>query len=203
MERIEAEGQKYLDEVIGYLADPLDFAVDRECGVANLMADALRERMKAEMALVAGGQPITGPLAAGPLRRGTLWDACNSTANPARVRLSGEQVQHLIARGLDPVFAVERTRQQRGRPRGLFHLSGAEVRNGALFVQGEPLDPLREYWVAGTDWEFEPYGGYAPKEWALRPEYNMPFIMRDVIEDYLAHGRPVSVIMGRLENAAT
>lgn len=201
-ERIEAEGQEYLNVVIGHLAEPLDFATDRECGVANLAADALRARMKAEIALVAGGHPITGPLPVGPLRRGTLWDVSNSTANPARVELTGERLRQLIARGLDPVYAAERPRQQRGVPRGLLHLSGAVIRDGVLLAQGEPVDPQRVYSVAGTDWEFEPYGGYAPAEWALRPEYDMPFIMREVIEDYLADGEPVRVMMGRLEIAA-
>lgn len=202
VERIEAEGQAYLDEVIGYLAEPLDFATDRECGVANLTADALRDRMKTEMAVVAAGQSITGPLDAGPLRRGALWDVCSSTANPARVRLTGEQLRWLVARGLDPLYAGEQPRPLRGAPRGLFHLSGAEVRDGVLLINGEPVDPQRVYSVAGTDWEFEPYGGYTPKEWALQPEYDMPFIVREVVEDYLAGREPVSVTMGRLEIAA-
>ena len=33
---IEAEGQRFLAEVIGELVRPLDFAADRECGVADL-----------------------------------------------------------------------------------------------------------------------------------------------------------------------
>jgi 2',3'-cyclic-nucleotide 2'-phosphodiesterase (5'-nucleotidase family) len=45
---IEAEVEGYLDEVIGELVAPLDFATDRECGVANLLADALRQRMDAD-----------------------------------------------------------------------------------------------------------------------------------------------------------
>ena len=200
-ERIEAEGQAYLDEVIGYLAEPLDFAADRECAVANLIADALRDRMKAELAVVAAGQ-ATGALPAGPLRRGALWDVSTSTANPGRVNLSGEQLRQLVARGLDPVFAAERPRQQRGAPRGLFHLSGAVMQDGTLLVQGEPVDPNRVYSVAGTDWEFEPYGGYAPAEWGLQPEYDMPYIIREVMEDYFARVGPAQVTMGRLKVAA-
>ncbi|KPV52889.1 hypothetical protein SE17_12790 [Kouleothrix aurantiaca] len=45
--RLEDEVAQFLSEPIGELAAPLDFAADRECGVGNLMADALRERFPA------------------------------------------------------------------------------------------------------------------------------------------------------------
>ena len=54
---VEAEGERYLDEVVGFLAEPLDFAPDRECGVANLMADVLLERMAAEVSSWPRGRP--------------------------------------------------------------------------------------------------------------------------------------------------
>lgn len=197
-ERIEAAGRAYLNEVIGELAEPLNYAVDRECGVVNLMADVLRERMQAELAVVAAGQAFTGPLPAGPLRRGALWEVCNSTANPALVELTGEQLGLLLAKGLNPAFAAEQTRPLRGHPRGLFHISGGTIREGLLFIGDAPLDPQRTYRVAGSDWEFERYGGYAPQEWALQPQYDMPKILREAVEDYLAGRGPVSVATGRL-----
>lgn len=36
---IEAEIESFLDEIVGELSEPLNFATDSECGVANLMAD--------------------------------------------------------------------------------------------------------------------------------------------------------------------
>jgi hypothetical protein len=72
------------------------------------------------------------------------------------------------------------------------------VVKGALLVGGEAVDPEREYRVAGSDWEFEPYGGYAPKEWGLQPQYDVPTIMREALEEYLAGRPPVTVKMGRL-----
>ena len=72
------------------------------------------------------------------------------------------------------------------------------MRDGLLLVNGEPVDPERIYRVAGTDWEFEPYGGYAPKEWGLQPRYDVPTIMREAVEDYLRDRGPVTVTMGRL-----
>lgn len=195
---IEAEAARFLDQVIGELTEPLDFATDRECGVANLMADMLRARMQAEVGLVAAGQVFTGPLPGGPLKRLALWDVCSTPANPGVATLSGAQLAELIARGSDPAFAAERPRPLRGAARGLFHLSGATLRGGQLLVGGEPIDPAREYRVAASDWEFESYGGYAPAEWALDVRYEIPTILREALEDYLAGHQPLHVPMGRL-----
>jgi 2',3'-cyclic-nucleotide 2'-phosphodiesterase (5'-nucleotidase family) len=195
---IEAEGQCFLNEVIGELTEPLDFASDRECGVADLMADVLLDRMGAQVAVVAAGQAFTGPLPAGPFSRGVLWDVCSSTANPALVEMTGAQLAALVARGLDPAYAAERPRQLRGEARGLIHLSGACVREGRLIVGGQSLDPGQMVLVAGTDWEFEPYGGYADPAWGLHPKYDVPTILREALEEYVAARRTIHVAMGRL-----
>jgi 2',3'-cyclic-nucleotide 2'-phosphodiesterase (5'-nucleotidase family) len=199
---IEVEVAHFLDEVIGELAAPLDFASDHECGVGNLVADMLRERMDADVALVAVGQAFAGPLPSGPLKRITLWEMCSSPANPGVVALTGARLQELIARGLDPAYAAERPRQLRGAARGLLHLSGARIYDRQLMVGGQPIDPKCEYRVAGTDWEFEHYGGYAPREWGLQPHYNMPTILREALEEYLHNHRPIRVEMGRLGGTA-
>jgi len=62
---IEAEIERFLDEIVGELAEPLDFATDRECGVANLMADMLREHMEADVAIITASVAFTGPLPGG------------------------------------------------------------------------------------------------------------------------------------------
>ena len=195
---IEAEAQPFLDAVIGNLAAPLDYAIDRECGVGNLLADALRTRMQADVGVVAAGQTFSGPLPAGPLRRGVLWALCTSAANPGVATMSGAQLAALIERGLDSDFAAERPRQLRGQPRGLFHLSGASMRGGQLFVGEAPLDEARDYRVAGSDWELEAYGGYTPADWELEIQYDVPTIMREAVEDYLVGKNNLVVAMERI-----
>jgi len=195
---IEQEVERFLDEVIGELAQPLDFALDRECGVANLMADAIRERMRADVAVIVAGQAFTGPLPAGPLRRVTLWDVCPSSANPGVVTLTGKQLTALVTRGLDPDFATDRPRGLSGQARGLMHLSGASVRSGQLLAGGRPVEPDREYRVAGSDFEFEPMWGYVDADWDLHLSYEVPTILREVLEAYLAVHTPVRVTLGRL-----
>lgn len=196
--RAEAEAQHYLDEVIGRLAEPLDFAADRECGVADLMADVLLDRMRGQVAVVAAGQAFTGPLPSGALPRGVLWDVCSSTANPALVEMTGAQLAALVDKGLDAAYAAERPRQLRGAARGLLHLSGACIQEGRLIVGGQEIDLEQVYRVAGTDWEFEPYGGYADATWGLQPQYDVPTILREALEEYFAAHGPVRVTRGRL-----
>lgn len=196
---VEAEVAHLLGEVVGELAEPLDFATDRECGVGNLMADVLRARMGAEVGVIAVGHAWTGPLPAGPLTRLVLYDVCPSPANPGIVTLSGAQLMSLVVRGLDPALAAERPKQLRGEARGLLHVSGAAFRDGVLLVGEEPIDPTRQYRVAGSDWEFEPYGGYAEPKWELKPRYDVPVILREAVEEYLAQRGSISISRGRLE----
>ena len=195
---VEAEIARRMDEIIGELAEPLDFACDRECGVADLMADVLRERMDAEVALVAAGQAFSGPLPAGPLRRSILWDVCSSTANPGLVILSGAQLAGLVARGRAPDVITGRPQMLRGQERGWMHLSGATLHDGELWISGQPVDAERLYRVAGTDFEFEPYGGYVDPARKLAPRYEVPTILREALEDYLAIHKPIRVTQGRI-----
>lgn len=196
---IEREAEAFLAVVIGELAEPLDFAADRECGVGDLTADMLREHMGAEVGLVAAGQAFTGGLPAGPLARLALWDVCNSPANPGVATLTGTQLLALVRRGLDPEFAQERPRPMRGQARGLMHLSGAEVRDGRLLVGGVPVEAERTYRVAATDWELDTFGGYAADTWGLQPQYDVPTIVREALEEYLATHRPLRVTLGRVD----
>lgn len=201
VDAIEAEVERFLDVIIGDLAEPLDFAADRECGVADFMADVLRERMQAEVAIVAAGQAFSGPLSAGPLQRVTLWDVCSSSANPGVVTMTGAQLQQVVSHGLDPVFAADTTPgPMRGKARGLLHLSGACTHGGQLLIDNQPVEAEREYRVAGTDWELDTYGGYAEAQWELQPTYDMPIILREAVEDYLAIHKGVRITKGRLED---
>jgi 2',3'-cyclic-nucleotide 2'-phosphodiesterase (5'-nucleotidase family) len=200
---IEGEVTTYLDGVVGELAAPLDFSEERECGVGNLAADMLRGRMDADLAVVGATQAFTGPLPAGPLHRATLWDVCSSSANPGVVAMSGERLLAVVRRGLDPAFMAEKPRSLRGLARGPLHLSGAEIRGGQLLVGGQPVDPVRDYRVAGTDWELEPYGWLVEAVWGLRAHYDMPVIVREALEEYLADAGPVAVTLGRLDGPLT
>jgi 2',3'-cyclic-nucleotide 2'-phosphodiesterase (5'-nucleotidase family) len=169
-EAIEPEVEALLAEVIAELPAPLD----PEAG-ARLFADLLLERLGADVAIVVPGQAFTTGLPGGRISRGDLWRACDSSANPGTVTMSGAQLAAVLERGQNPEVAASTAQVLRGRPRGVLQVRGLD----------EP-DPKREYRVAGTDWELEPNGGLVEREWGLRPEYEFPTIVREVLEEHFA-----------------
>jgi len=199
VETIESEVERFMAEIVGELVQPLDYTPDRECDVANLMADALRDRFQADVGLLIVGHAFNGPLPAGRLSRVALWDACPSTANPGVATMTGAQLIAMVKRGLDPDRAAEMPHSLRGRARGPMHLSGASLRDGRLFVSEQPVDSGREYSVAASDYEFEPRFEYADAEWNLNPSYDVPIILREALEEYLAAHSPIRVESGRVQ----
>lgn len=202
---IEPELHAYLSEVVGELAEPLDHASDRECATASFMADVVRERLRADVGLAVAGLAFDGPLPSGSLRRGTLWEMCSSSGNPAATSMTGAQLRAVVARGLDPQLAADTSaRALRGKPRGLIHVSGAEVREGELLVSGRPVDLAQTYRVAGSDWELEPYGGLVDESWGLEVTYDLPTIMREAVEEHFARSgsatAPPPRLHGRLRS---
>jgi 2',3'-cyclic-nucleotide 2'-phosphodiesterase (5'-nucleotidase family) len=196
---IERDIEQKLNEVIGEVAEPLTWSEQAESGVANLMADALRSYMDADVALIEAGIAFVGPLPAGLLRRLTLWEICSAPANPAVVEMTGAQLALAIARGQDPAKAALRPRSHRGYVRGFLHISGASLRQGQLFIGSQVVEPERLYRVAASDWELDPENGYVDAAWGLQPMYDTHVILREVVEAYLQLASPVAVQMGRLE----
>lgn len=182
---LELEVDQSLQAVVGYLAEPLDLAFDRECRAAQVMAAALQAHMEAEVGLVTAGLAFQAPLPAGFLKRLTLWEACPSPAAPGKTQMSGAQLELLAQRGQDLVLAAQTPHALRGRARGLMHLSGASLRDGHLYVGEKPVEAERLYTVAATDWELGAVGGYVDPLWDLRITYDVRAILRDVIEGYL------------------
>lgn len=197
---IEFDVEQMLNDVITSLPEALDFSYERECSAGNLMADALRARTGAEVAIVEAGAAFTNSLPAGPLRRIALWEVCSSSANPGIVEMDGTQLLTIVERGLNPARAAEVTRINRGQPRGFLHISGAHMCNGQLFIGEHPVEPERIYKVGGSDWELGTYGGYAEATWGLHPTYEIQTILRDVVEEYLKDEPALPVKMGRLSS---
>jgi len=158
-----------LEEIVAHLDEPLD---------AQWVAEMVRERMGAEIALVTSAVVLDRPLPPGPLRRRDLWEACHSTANPAVTQLDGAQLAQMLERGSDPEFQRTTTRPLRGRPRGPLHVAG----------DASNLQPGRTYRVAATDFELEEFGSLVDPDWRLDVRYDFPTIIREAIEERLAAG---------------
>jgi len=195
--------------VVGELRDLIDTASDRECVAGNLLADALLVHTPgADMALVLAGHWKSG-LSAGPVTLGALNTAIRSTANPARVELTGEQILHFLHESLKPENAARKPSNLRGVALGWPHVAGITVQYvpnapDSLEVRlgGRLLNPNEKYLVVGTDLEFWNAPGY-PGYLAL-PEnqinLDVPTIIPEIMEDYLAQHSPLNApTLGRIQ----
>jgi 5'-nucleotidase len=198
----EDEIQALMAQPIAVLEAALDLDHFGECGVGNLAADALRERMGAEAAMVASGM-FHHSLPTGTVTLGDLDAACFSTANPCLTEVRGRQILTALERGLDPVICETRHHAYRGTPVGIPQISGMRVeydphaevgrRVRRVMVGEGPLDPDRPYRVAHTDAETMAEVGYLVLDEGQTTQYEVPTILREAIEDYLRRHSPLSV----------
>ncbi len=188
--------------VVGELREPIDFSTVQQCAAGNLMADALLERVKgAEIALTVAGHWRSG-LDAGALTLGSLNAAIRSSANPARTKVTGAQIIEFLRKSLNPENMARQLRPLRGVAVGMPHVAGMTMRYDPQtrdIVQARVgkklLQPEREYVIAATDLEFYDFVGYL----AISQEqigYEVPTIMPEVIEDYIARHSPLSAPVG-------
>ncbi len=196
----EQEVEEIMAQAIGDIAGPLDLDYFQECGLGNLAADALRDRMAAEVAMVSSGQ-FHRALAAGTLTLGQLDAACFSTANPWLSEVRGEQLLEALERGLNPAITQVKHPGYRGAPVGFPQISGLLVeydssatvrpRVRRVVVQGQLIEPDRLYRLAHTDAETMPEVGYLVLEDGQTLEHEVPTILREVIAEYVRQHSPV------------
>ncbi len=199
----EREAEELLARPLALLAGPLSLEPFAECGLGDLAADALRERMGAEAALLSGGLFQQG-LPGGRVTLGDLDAACSAPANPQLSRVRGEQIVAALEDALEPERMHSRLKAFRGAPLGLPMLSGLRVeadlaaekgaRVKAVSVGGQPLEGRRAYLLAHTDAEVKeenlPFG-YLRLEAGQLLRTEVPTILREALEEYLKAHSPV------------
>lgn len=196
----EHEAEALMAKPIGVLQAPLGLDHFQECGIGNLTADALRERLDADAAILSSGQ-LHQDLPSGTITLGQLDAACFSSANPGLTEVRGTQIVDALERGLDPAYYEHEHHGLRGTPVGIPQISGMVVeydpsaeagrRVQRVSVQGQPLDPDRLYRLAHTDAETLPEVGYLVLDADQRTQFEVPTIVREVIEDYVRQYSPV------------
>jgi 2',3'-cyclic-nucleotide 2'-phosphodiesterase (5'-nucleotidase family) len=192
--------EKLMSHIVGKTEFPIDLAFDRECAAGDLLADALVTRFAdAQFSIVLAGHWSAG-LPAGEITARALFSAIRSTANPARVELTGSQVVDLLKKALQPENAARELHALRGIPLGWPHVSGLELawdgRNVdtlEVFYNGVLLDPKQKYFVVGTDTEFSDGVDYLvlPDEFV---QFEIPTIIPEVLQDYLSRLSPLKHI---------
>lgn len=192
----QRRAQEMMDREIGRLDDSFGLAGDSECAAGNLLADALLERVPgAQISIVLGGHWQSG-LDSGRLSQGALFAANRSTANPAKLALTGLQIVHYLREALKPGNAARTLHSLRGGFVGTPHLAGVVVHcseNMAdieVELNGKPLEPDQKYIVASTDMEFSDWIGYLiiPEQ---DIEFEVPTIMPEVLQDYILRHSPL------------
>jgi 2',3'-cyclic-nucleotide 2'-phosphodiesterase (5'-nucleotidase family) len=197
----EHEAEAVAGRPVAVLAAPLDLDYESECAMGDLLADALRERMGAQVALVIGAHLHSG-LPAGMVTFGQVAQSSTSTANPQRTRVLGAQILAALEKGLDPEWSGQRIASFRGSPNGLPLVSGLEIdvdptrpvgrRVVAVRHGGSPLGPEDSVLVAHTDGETIRGMELLELEPGQETEGEVPTVIREVLEDYLRAHSPVA-----------
>jgi 2',3'-cyclic-nucleotide 2'-phosphodiesterase (5'-nucleotidase family) len=203
IQQAEQAAEQHLARSLATLHDPLPIDPLGESVLGNLAADALRERMQAEIAVLTGGL-FTAGLPAGTINLGQLDAACFTTANPQVSVMRGEQILAGLEYGISPEIMHLYLKMLRGAPVGLPQVSGLEIewdpdgpdgsRLRSVGVGGAPLDPQRMYRVAHTDAEVfreDTNFGYFHLEPGQLLRTEVPTILREAVEEYMQANEPV------------
>ncbi|HZY41587.1 MAG TPA: 5'-nucleotidase C-terminal domain-containing protein [Anaerolineae bacterium] len=198
IDRQRARVQTITARVIGRSTTPLDLAHDRPSPAGQLLAEALLDRMQGEIAVALSGQWTTG-LPAGEITVGALYAANRSSANPGRARLTGERILHFLREAMRPDNRSRTPKGLRGVPIGWPSVAGLRLQfdptvpdGFVAYVGSQPLQLDRTYVVAATDLEFSDIIGYLNLS-DSEVGYELPTIMPEVLEDYIATHSPLNV----------
>lgn len=197
---IQEEAERLMETPVGELRVPLALDHFDECPAGNFGADALREYMQAEAAILAAGLFHRG-LPGGTVTRGALDAACFSTANPTWTMVSGAQLREALERGLDPEISHFEHGGFRGTPIGLPQISGLQVwydpgaevgsRVKQVLINGSELQIDQAYKLAHTDAETIPQYSYLVLTGDEDQYVEVPTIIPEVLHTYLTRHRPL------------
>ncbi|MBI3998651.1 MAG: 5'-nucleotidase C-terminal domain-containing protein [Armatimonadetes bacterium] len=190
-------------EVIGRTAVLLDGeranVRSRETNLGNLIADALREFARTDVAIVNGGN-IRSSINEGPITLADVFRVLAFDNTVVTLQLTGAQLREALENGVSqveegsgrfPQVSGMSYVYERARPRGQ---RVVDVRVG-----GQPLDPARLYSMATNDFLADGGDGYAVFK-AGRQRRDTQVDMRDVFIEYV---RRVGTVSARLEGRIT
>ncbi|MBB6281844.1 bifunctional metallophosphatase/5'-nucleotidase [Geobacillus subterraneus] len=197
LRRLEQESLAQLEaERVAELEEDLPINWFAPSPLAHVLASALREWCQADIGMVNAGV-LLEPLAKGPVTKKDVHRICPHPLNPCKVKLRGaelkeimmeantERMKHLRFKGFgfrgevmgEMVYAgadIEAELEEDGQ----WHIRG-------ITINGEPLDPERQYEVATTD--MFAIGHFYPQiQRAAEKTYYMPEFLRDLLAWKLA-----------------
>jgi len=196
----------YLEKTHALLRAPIGEAVvplvgDRykvrsgETNLGNLITDAMRQRVDADVALQNGGGIRSG-IARGPISYRDILAVLPFGNTLVIMKLTGAQL----------LRALRHAARQHPGSGGWLHVSGLkwEIRRGApanVIVGGKPLDKKRLYTIAMNNFLAAGGDGYLVLQ-SGKNNYDTGFVVADVVKDYISkRNRVAPRVEGRLKVA--
>ncbi|WP_119072186.1 bifunctional metallophosphatase/5'-nucleotidase [Aggregatilinea lenta] len=191
---IKQDTARKLNQEIAQLDGPATLAHSEACGLGQMAADALRERMQADVAICATGHFADG-LPSGPITLGDLVHACSSTANAGVAEVTGAQLVRALEYGADPDVWQRSPRGMVNQTVGILQVSGLRYhlnleapfgqRVRDVKIDDHPVQPDATYRIAATDFELVPHRGYFPDLALDEITLDVTRVLREVLLDYL------------------
>jgi 5'-nucleotidase len=191
IEQFTEQADKYLSREMYSINKSLDHSLTEENAVGNLLADALRDLVKAEIGIINSGA-VNGGISKGAITKKLLHELSPSPLNPTYMEMKGRDIESALKKSMTPKYQLSN-----GHGAGFrgSHLGNLQVSNniqvrvdsknklGMITVDNRPLDPRRWYSVATSDY-LQRGTGY--QDFAKnRNERYRPELLRNVLEKYL------------------
>jgi 2',3'-cyclic-nucleotide 2'-phosphodiesterase (5'-nucleotidase family) len=168
----------------------LNHSLTDENPLGNLLADALKDVMNAEIGIINSGV-VTGGIRSGAITRKLLHQLCPSPLNPTYMEVKGTDLRMALEKSLLKEFHLGDGRGPGSRTR---YVGSLQVSNNVqvsvdsgrirlITVDGKPLDPDRWYSVGTSDF-LQRGTGYSELA-SNRNERYRPEFLRDILQAYL------------------
>jgi 5'-nucleotidase len=190
------EAVRRMNRTVALLDEPLPWVSDQESPLSNLLAAVVRRRTRAEIGMVNAGQ-FLGGLPAGKITEALIHSLCPSPINCCCMRLTGREILQAMEESLLPEYYDLEIRGFgfRGKRLGTLCYDGLEAevdpfglphqRYRNVRINGEPMDPDREYEVGTLDM-FTFGVGYTGLKAGRDVRYLLPELIRELLCDALS-----------------
>src|SRR5215831_5067003 len=182
LEPYEAKFNKALVQVLGHASGDFSRSTGQESHIGNLLADAVRAKTRADIAILNAGDPQAG-IRKGPITSQTILEVLPSESTLVTMRLNGAQIKRILGRTLMSVSGV-RVKLDVTKPEGKRLLS-------VRLDDGTSIKDKDFYSVVTTnDAEFA--NGLDLEETGI--------LMRDALAEHIArHGTVAPRLDGRIQ----
>lgn len=189
--------KKNKEKAIDKLSEPLyNLEIDlwhdvvEENPITNLLADALTDLLKCDIAIINSGV-INGGIRKGNVSLKKLLELCPSPLNPTCFEIQGKSLREALQNSLDTDYCYCDGKGPgfRGKYLGRLHVSNAIIEHNGrkiinIFINGEQLDDEKWYTVATSDY-LQRGTGYASLKDNRNERYNREYL-RDTLKEYIA-----------------